>query len=88
MAKVKVKLGDKVRDKVTGFEGIAVARTKWLTGCDRITIESTALKDGKPIGLETFDEDRVEQVNEGEYKGLSKPKSKKPGGPRPDPVTR
>jgi len=29
----EIKLGDKVRDKITGFIGIAVARTKFLNGC-------------------------------------------------------
>jgi len=35
----KIKLGDKVKDTITGIQGIAIGRTTWLTGCDRITIQ-------------------------------------------------
>lgn len=31
-------LGDKVRDAITGFKGIAMAQTTWLNGCRRIII--------------------------------------------------
>ena len=84
-----MELGDKVKDKITGFEGIAVARTKWLTGCERITIEPMGLgEDGKVKKLETFDVERVEvcKGGEGAYKRLGPTPSKKRGGPRPDPV--
>ena len=33
-----VELGMRVRDPITGFQGIAVGRATWLTGCDRIAI--------------------------------------------------
>ena len=33
---MKIKLGIKVRDKVTGFEGIATARIKYLNGCNTV----------------------------------------------------
>ncbi len=33
-----IELGDKVRDTVTGFTGIAIGRAKWLYGCDRIVV--------------------------------------------------
>lgn len=32
---MQVNLGDRVKDQVTGFEGIAIARTEWLFGCPR-----------------------------------------------------
>ena len=31
--KDSIKLGDKVRDKISGFTGIAVARTEFINGC-------------------------------------------------------
>jgi len=34
----KVCLGDKVRCKYTGYEGIAVARTEFLNGCIQISV--------------------------------------------------
>jgi len=43
--------GSRVRDTVTGFEGIATGRTVWMNGCVRISIEPTELKDGKPMDI-------------------------------------
>lgn len=36
---MKIELGQKVRDKVTQLEGIAVCRCKYLYGCDHIGIQ-------------------------------------------------
>lgn len=80
-----VKLGSKVRDSLTGFEGIAVARTEWLYGCSRVGVESTVLKDGKPIGTEWFDEQRCELVEEMKPK-VSPQSSATSGGPQKDPT--
>ncbi len=56
-----VGLGQKVRDRITGFEGIVVARTEWMYGCIRITIQPRGLTDdGKPIDSHTFDEPQLE----------------------------
>jgi hypothetical protein len=42
-----VQLGDRVRDRMTGFSGIAIAITEWLYNCRRITVQPTELdKDG------------------------------------------
>jgi hypothetical protein len=54
-----VKLGDKVTDSITGFSGIAVARTEYLYGCVRITVQPTELRDGKPQDADYFDEQRL-----------------------------
>ena len=32
-------LGDEVKDTITGFKGIVVARTEWLNGCARVTVQ-------------------------------------------------
>lgn len=34
----EIKLGCKVRDKITGFEGIAYCMATWLNGCIRVSI--------------------------------------------------
>lgn len=57
-----IKLGSKVKDMITGYAGIAVGRTEWLYGCNRIVVESDQLKDGKPLETQWFDEQRVEHV--------------------------
>lgn len=43
----KVELGDKVRDKVSGWEGVVTQYAKCLTGCDRVLIQGPVTKDGK-----------------------------------------
>ncbi len=55
-----IKLGSRVRDSITGFEGIAVIRSEHLYGCVHIGITPTILnKDGSTIRPEFFDEQRV-----------------------------
>jgi len=39
-----IKLGDKVKDPVTGIEGIAYARISYLQGCDRIMIQEPVIR--------------------------------------------
>ena len=58
----KVELGDEVMDRISGFKGIAVARTVWLHGCERITVQPKVDKDGKRQDMETFDEPQMEVV--------------------------
>jgi hypothetical protein len=54
----QVNLGDRVRDTITGFEGIVVGRSEWLSthGARRITCQGQTLKDGLPTDPVTFDE--------------------------------
>lgn len=57
---MSIQLGDKAKDQVTGFEGICVARTEWLNGCIRVTLQSDKLdKDGRPQEGQTFDEPQL-----------------------------
>ena len=84
--KKKIKLGDRVRDVYTGFEGTAVCRTEWLHGCTRIGIEPTVLKDGKLMDIVSFDEQRVEVVREESPRVTPEGSSAAPGGPQKDPA--
>jgi hypothetical protein len=85
-----INLGDKARDQVTGFEGVCVARTVWLHGCVRITLQPQSLdKDGKMQEAVTFDELQVDLVERATVKAT--PEVKRPtstGGPRPEPQRR
>lgn len=79
MSIFKFNLEDKVKDSITGFEGIVTARTEFKNGCIRYGIQCQKLKDGKPLEPEHFDEEDIELVK-------SKPapkKEKRPGGPMP-----
>jgi hypothetical protein len=81
-----IELGNKVRDTLTGFAGIAVGRTAWLYGCARIAIEPTKLgKDGKPGELQWFDEQRVEVVARTKPR-VSADSRATTGGPQLDPI--
>jgi hypothetical protein len=77
-------LGSEVKDKITGFQGILICRSEWLTGCNVYGIRSQELKDGKPMDTVHFDEDSIELLKTS--KALAKDakiatKKKKPGGP-------
>lgn len=34
-----IRLGVKVKDKITGFEGIVTGRVEYLTGCDQVLVK-------------------------------------------------
>ncbi len=77
-------LGTKVRDKFTGFSGVAVGRTEWIFGCTRYAVEATELHEGKPIEAQWFDEQRLELLQDAPAQ--KEAESKGPGGPQRDPV--
>jgi len=56
-------LGKLGRDKVTGFEGIVLATSKHLYGCDSYLLVEK-LKDGK-YGKADFDKGRIEVIGDG-----------------------
>lgn len=81
-----INLGDRARDQVTGFEGVVVARTVWLHGCVRVTLQPQKLDAGKIIEPQTFDEKQLTLVRRSVV--ASTPEEKRPtttGGPRPAP---
>lgn len=84
---MKINLGDRVKDSVTGFAGIAVARTTWLNGCDRIAVQPEKLdKNGHPKEDRIFDEMQLQLIKAGVVKGTNMvPTAEvKTGGPRDD----
>jgi len=56
---MRVGLGDKVKDSITGFTGIVIAEHKYLNGCVRVSIQPEDVREGKPIEACAFD---VEQI--------------------------
>lgn len=58
-----VRLGTKVKDSITGFEGIAVQRIEYLYGCVRIGVEPLVDKDGKAAECCYFDEQRLDPTS-------------------------
>jgi hypothetical protein len=73
-------LGDEVRDTITSYAGVVIARTQWLTNCNTYMVKSRELKEGKPLDAITFDEPSVELVKARAVKGVEGVKT---GGPTP-----
>lgn len=75
MAK-RIKLGQEVQDKVSGFYGIATTRTEFLQGCFRVEVQPHVDKEGKMQELQCFDEPQLEVIGE----GITKAEEEIPGG--------
>lgn len=73
-----VELGDEVKDRVTGYQGIATSRHTYLQGCDRIGVQKKVGKDGKVPEAQIFDEPQLIIIKPKVNKRM---KSDKPGGP-------
>ncbi len=78
-----VQLGDTVEDRLTGVKGIATARTEWMEGCSRVTIQPKELKDGLPVDAHVADERDTKII-----KRAKPAPAVKTGGPRPAPTRR
>ncbi len=80
----EINLGDIVKCEVTGFTGVAVARTIWLHGCARVTVQPSGLtKEGKIFEQNTFDELQLTLIKSKVVASTSKNK-KSTGGPNND----
>ena len=81
-----VNLGDKAKDRISGFEGIVIGKAEYLYGCRQVLVAPTKLtKDGKRPDGEWFDEERLEVVKAGAQK---RPASadERAGGPLTNPA--
>jgi hypothetical protein len=76
----KIELGSEVKHKYTGVKGIAISRTTYLSGCDRISIQPKVKKDGSLGEAYSFDEPEIEVIKKVKVK---KPKGKT-GGWKPE----
>lgn len=75
-----IKLGDKARDKISGFEGTVIAQHVYLNGCVRFSIQPNELKDGKRIESDAFDVEQIELVQADQHAALARS-----GGPEHTP---
>lgn len=86
---MNIKLGDEVKDIITGFKGIVISKIIYLNGCVqwgvKARVESAALKEAEYI-----DEGQLERLGPGINKSSVKEKVKKDepvrrsGGDQPD----
>lgn len=62
---MQFKLGWRLRDKATGFTGIATARIEYISGCIQYCILPEVKDDGKYVDGVYIDEQRIEFVDNG-----------------------
>lgn len=61
--KFKFSLGQELRDKVSGLQGVVMVRAEYSTGCHHYGIQPRKLKDdGTPHSWEWIDQSQLEPV--------------------------
>lgn len=77
-----IELGKKVKDKVTGFTGIAVTKCEYLNGCIQYEVAAPVDKDGKKTDTIWVDEVQMEVINDGVLVNFSilEKREARPGG--------
>jgi hypothetical protein len=75
-------LGDRLRDVVTGFTGIAISRIHYLNGCEQYQLAPEQLEDGKVVEPEWFDIQRLEVAAPAAFTPANRLAAV--GGPTPD----
>lgn len=60
-----IELGDKVRDTLSGFTGIVMARSEHLTGCNQFHVLPASEKDNDLKDGQWFDVERLEKLESG-----------------------
>jgi len=60
-----IKLGQKIRDRVTGLEGIATAKVEYLNGCIQFGLRPPVKADGTLPDVHYIDQGQLEVVGEG-----------------------
>lgn len=68
-----IRLGDEIRDTITGFSGIAISRTEHLTGASRVCVQPKTMDGAKPAEEYWFDETRLEIVQKNHCVGFHMP---------------
>jgi hypothetical protein len=59
----KFNLGDRLKDKITGFTGICVYRTQWINNCNVYGLQPESLEEkGAPRDRHQFDEPQLERL--------------------------
>lgn len=80
MDEADIKLGERYRDTLTGFEGTAIAKHEYIHGCTRVTLQAVVRDEIKDYA---FDAPALEEVGSG-----ATVTSLRTGGPRATPAPR
>jgi hypothetical protein len=81
-----MRIGDRARHRINGFEGIVTGRTEYINGCIQYLVAPTTLdKEGKIMEGQWIDEQNLvlveAQVMEDPFKGTTKATAGGPEGP-------
>ena len=60
-----IQLGQEVKDRISGLQGIVTSITTFLYGCRRVGITPREIKDGKPMEDCVIDEPQLEIISDG-----------------------
>jgi hypothetical protein len=80
-----VKLGETVRDAISGLEGVSTGRFEYLFGCTRIMVQPRDHKDGKPAEGAVIDEQQLVVLDRPNILETT-PRTNLPGGDRAPPL--
>ena len=58
-----IKLGQKVKDSITGLAGLTTGRCEYITGCTQVLIQPPCKPDGDFVESRWIDEDRLTVVD-------------------------
>jgi hypothetical protein len=61
---MEIKLGNKVRDLVTGYEGIVIARVEYLNGCVQFGVKGQAVNNDTKDS-QFIDHEQLEKIDDG-----------------------
>jgi hypothetical protein len=62
MTEEKFQFGILVEDAVTGFQGMAIGKCTYISGCTQVLVQPRVGEDKKRVDSEWFDIQRVRQV--------------------------
>ena len=74
--------GQKCKDQITGFEGVAIGHVCYISGCNQVLLAPPINKDGNKRDAEWFDEQRLVQTSK---KVIVLDNSRTPGFDKPAP---
>jgi phage terminase large subunit-like protein len=78
-----IAMGVTVRDRITGFTGVVIGRTEYISGCDQALVQPQAKPDGEYVEGRWFDQQRLEVVDAAP---VTLENGTTPGGDIPAPV--
>lgn len=79
----QIYFGATYRCLITGFQGVAIAHTKYITGCDNVALQPRVNDKGEMQQPKWFDATRLARVEDIEI--ISFEVCDDPGGPQPIP---